>query len=118
MMISRVALTRHKFPFAAKNALRQHAPSISRAFSHVPQLPPFSRNDNDARSALHPRLPLISAVDQRRLYSSRADIVQSSPGRVTKSLRVLDMDTVKTILEELRSVDVNADGRYDMARPK
>jgi hypothetical protein len=57
---------------------------------------------------------MISTVEPRRLYSSRADIVQSSPGRVTKSLRVLDMDTVKTILEELRSVDVNADGRYDI----
>jgi hypothetical protein len=44
-------------------------------------------------------------------YSSRADIVQQSPGTVTKTLRVLDMSTVRAILEELRSVDVNADGR-------
>jgi hypothetical protein len=33
------------------------------------------------------------------------------PGSVTKTLRVLDMDAVKTILEELRSVDVNSDCR-------
>ena len=115
MMITRVALTRSRLPFAAKNALHQHGPSLSRAFSCVPQVPAFSRNeDAAAASALRPSLPLISAVEPRRLYSSRADIVQSSPGRVTKSLRVLDMDTVKTILEELRSVDVNTDGRYEL----
>jgi hypothetical protein len=31
---------------------------------------------------------------------------------VTKTLRVLDMEVVKKILDELRSVDVNSDGRY------
>jgi len=38
---------------------------------------------------------------------------QGSAGKVSKTLRVLDMDVVKTILEELRSVDVNSDGRYE-----
>jgi len=33
-------------------------------------------------------------------------------GSVTKTLRVLDMEVVKKILDELRSVDVNSDGRY------
>jgi hypothetical protein len=33
------------------------------------------------------------------------------PGHVTKTLRVLDMGVVKNIMEELRSVDVNSDGR-------
>ena len=37
---------------------------------------------------------------------------QRSPGKVSKTLRVLDMDVVKTIIQELRSVDVNSDGRY------
>jgi hypothetical protein len=36
---------------------------------------------------------------------------QKSPGHVTRTLRVLDMDVVRKILEELKSVDVNADGR-------
>lgn len=47
----------------------------------------------------------------KMLFSSRADVVRSTPGHVTKQLRVLDMDVVKHILEELRSVDVNNDGR-------
>lgn len=36
---------------------------------------------------------------------------QQVPGRVTRTLRVLDMDVVRNIQEELRSVDVNSDGR-------
>jgi hypothetical protein len=36
---------------------------------------------------------------------------QKSPGHVTRTLRILDMDVVRKILEELKSVDVNADGR-------
>jgi hypothetical protein len=36
---------------------------------------------------------------------------QKTPGHVTRSLRVLDMDVVRKILEELKAVDVNADGR-------
>lgn len=53
------------------------------------------------------------AVDWQpiRFHSSRADTVQKSPGSVTKTLRVLDMDVVRSILEELKSVDVNSDGR-------
>lgn len=38
---------------------------------------------------------------------------QKTPGHVTRTLRVLDMDVVKKILAELRSVDVNSDGRID-----
>jgi hypothetical protein len=33
------------------------------------------------------------------------------PGTVTKTLRVLNMNVVKQIMEELRAVDVNSDGR-------
>ena len=39
------------------------------------------------------------------------EIQQKSVGTVTKRLRVLDMDVVKKIQDELHSVDVNSDGR-------
>jgi hypothetical protein len=39
------------------------------------------------------------------------EIQQNAPGHVTRTLRVLKMDVVRTILDELRSVDVNSDGR-------
>ena len=39
------------------------------------------------------------------------ETIQKSPGHVTRSLRVLDMDVVRKILDELKAVDVNADGR-------
>jgi len=57
--------------------------------------------------------PHHKSTDNKMLFSSRADVVRSTPGHVTKQLRVLDMDVVKHILEELRSVDVNNDGRYE-----
>jgi len=57
--------------------------------------------------------PHHKSTDNKMLFSSRADVVRSTPGHVTKQLRVLDMDVVKHILEELRSVDVNNDGRIN-----
>jgi hypothetical protein len=39
------------------------------------------------------------------------EIQKNSPGYVTRTLRVLKMDVVRKILDELRSVDVNSDGR-------
>lgn len=42
--------------------------------------------------------------------SSPMEIQQTTPGSVTKRLRVLDMTTVQKIQEELRSVDANSDG--------
>jgi hypothetical protein len=44
-------------------------------------------------------------------YYSAVPAEERRPGSVTKTLRVLDMDVVKQIMEELRSVDVNSDGR-------
>lgn len=41
------------------------------------------------------------------------EIQQKVVGSVTRKLRVLDVNVVKKILEELRSVDVNFDGRLD-----
>jgi Rieske Fe-S protein len=38
--------------------------------------------------------------------------VSSTPGSVTKRLRVLDVSTVHKIQDELRSVDANSDGVY------
>lgn len=42
--------------------------------------------------------------------SSPMEIQQTTPGSVTKRLRVLDVSTVQKIQEELRSVDANSDG--------
>jgi hypothetical protein len=39
------------------------------------------------------------------------EIQKNAPGYVTRTLRVLKMDVVRKILDELRSVDVNSDGR-------
>jgi hypothetical protein len=44
-------------------------------------------------------------------YYSAVPAEERQPGSVTKTLRVLNMDVVKQIMEELRSVDVNSDGR-------
>jgi hypothetical protein len=44
-------------------------------------------------------------------YFSAVQAEERQPGSVTKTLRVLNMDVVKEIMEELRSVDVNSDGR-------
>lgn len=44
--------------------------------------------------------------------SKHKPIDQLTPGTITKRLRVLDVDVVKKITEELRSVDANSDGRY------
>ena len=44
--------------------------------------------------------------------SSSAEILKQKAGHVTKKLRVLDMDTVEKIRNELKSVDANSDGRY------
>jgi hypothetical protein len=44
-------------------------------------------------------------------YFSAVPAEERRPGSVTKTLRILDMDVVKQIMEELRSVDVNSDGR-------
>jgi hypothetical protein len=43
-------------------------------------------------------------------------VFQKETGHVTKKLRVLNIDVVKTILSELRAVDVNSDGRYVVHR--
>jgi hypothetical protein len=39
------------------------------------------------------------------------ETTKKTPGHVTRTLRVLDMDVVRKIQEELHSVDVNSDGR-------
>ena len=44
--------------------------------------------------------------------SSPDEIQKENAGYVTKKLRVLDMDVVEKIRNELKSVDANSDGRY------
>lgn len=43
--------------------------------------------------------------------SSKHETSHTKVGHVTRQLRVLDMDTVKTILDELRSVDADSNER-------
>jgi hypothetical protein len=70
----------------------------------APVIRPFS-----SPSAAVP--PIQGAVSDG--VSSKEETIQKTPGSVTKTLRVLNMDVVKNILDELRSVDVNSDGRYE-----
>jgi hypothetical protein len=108
VMLSRSNLMLSRVPLAVKKTLHSHGGSFIRSIS---SLSVGSSLPERASVNVFETYPRIAACNDHRLFSSRADIVQQSPGTVTKTLRVLDMSTVKTILEELRSVDVNADGR-------
>ena len=59
--------------------------------------------------------PVVDTSEIRGMVSdgksTSHETTQKTPGHVTRSLRVLDMDVVRKILDELKSVDVNADGR-------
>lgn len=59
--------------------------------------------------------PVVDTTEIRGMVSDGKSTIhettQKTPGHVTRSLRVLDMDVVRKILEELKAVDVNADGR-------
>ena len=59
--------------------------------------------------------PVVDTNEIRGMVSDGKSTIhettQKSPGHVTRSLRVLDMDVVRKILDELKAVDVNADGR-------
>jgi hypothetical protein len=84
---------------------------------------PYSINTNslDASqrpvASAHPKsLDSNNLVAYRRFSTAinpQDAVDEKAPGRVTRTLRVLDMDVVKKIIEELRSVDVNSDGRYE-----
>lgn len=68
-----------------------------------------------SKVALNPSVTMVrtfAATPSPILQATEATRV-TEPGYVTKSLRVLDMDVVKKIQAELRSVDVNSDGRID-----
>jgi hypothetical protein len=60
-------------------------------------------------------VPVVDTNEIRGMVSDGKSTIhettQKSPGHVTRSLRVLDMDVVRKILDELKAVDVNADGR-------
>lgn len=60
-------------------------------------------------------LPAVDTTEIRGMVSDGKSTIhetkQKTPGHVTRTLRVLDINVVRKILEELKSVDVNADGR-------
>lgn len=91
-------------PFATKQLAQQPIGVLSRVLRAMP-LREFHGSEP------RPMLKKVDVQQSKRLNSSRADITQSTPGNITRTLRILDMNTVKQILEDLRSVDVNRDGR-------
>lgn len=74
-----------------------HHPQQVRYFSS--SMESISNNNSSIRGTVSDGVPTSHETTQR------------TPGCVTRTLRVLDMDVVRQILEELRSVDVNSDGR-------
>ena len=63
----------------------------------------------DATTSTMPDPTIKGAVSDG--ISSAAEIRKDRAGYVTKKLRVLDMDVVEKIKNELKSVDANSDGR-------
>jgi hypothetical protein len=79
----------------------------------IPKQPQFISNYVTGRYLS--TAPVVDTSEIRGIVSdgvsTKHETTQKSPGHVTRTLRVLDMDVVRKILEELKSVDVNADGR-------
>jgi hypothetical protein len=101
MLVTSNTLIRRSVPRLAKHALAQ---SSKKAF-------PASASTCVSFEAFYldsDRQPTTMPI---RYYSAVPGELRR-PGSVTKTLRALDMDAVKNILEELRSVDVNSDCRY------
>jgi len=60
-------------------------------------------------AAISPNVTIQGAVSDG--VSSSSEIKKDKAGYVTRKLRVLDMDVVEKIKNELQSVDANSDGR-------
>lgn len=99
MLANTSTLLRRGAPRATKALLNQK--QALNAFASVSFDAFYKQDDSPA--------PLAGLPNTIRCFATNAP--PSRIGTVTKTLRVLDMDVVKKILEELRSVDVNSDGR-------
>lgn len=99
-----------------RKALMQQQPAaaMARAFSTV-QISPSLYSNNVNSKKQNDRTSMLVNQQLRNFSAAFSPDVEAkqNPGSVTKKLRVLDMDVVKQILEELRSVDTNSDGRID-----
>lgn len=107
-MISTRSVISKGLPLVAQKVLQQQAGAMTRALSTIPFNSFYSDGKKERRIVAIPR---ITGNHQLRFASFSANAVSTKPGTVTKNLRVLDIDVVKQIIEELRSVDVNSDGR-------
>ena len=136
---TKTLIHRSAAPLAAAKALKQPRMvlTVSKAFtsttfgssSSVPGTSSLVQpHPSNGRLGLPSKISVIAepaAHHQQRFFSSAppiqgivsdsvssdAETVKSKTGYVTKKLRVLDMDVVEKIKNELQSVDVNFDGR-------
>jgi hypothetical protein len=100
-MLATSTLIRRSAPRFAKNVLSQ---SSKKAF-------PASASTCVSYDAFYSDSEKHQPTTTAIRYFSAVPAEERRPGSVTKTLRVLNMDVVKQIMEELRSVDVNSDGR-------
>jgi regulator of sigma D len=105
------ALPKSALPALMKSATRTQA-SKPIALSLLNQ----SYYHSAREAATTPSIYVMTPFQSPRFFSTApapAEIKQDSVGTITNKVRVLDMDVVKTILDELRSVDANSDERLD-----
>jgi hypothetical protein len=76
---------------------------------HTPNLVNPSRDDGFQHRFLSDSSMIRGTVSDGTPSSDESQ--KNAPGYVTRTLRVLKMDVVRKILDELRSADVNSDGR-------
>jgi hypothetical protein len=108
------ALIRRGAPRIVKSVLAQSSKKTFPASASA--CVPFDAFYSDSEQNQHSTTTIryFSAVPLEHTEIERytvASTQERQPGSVTKTLRVLNMDVVKQIMEELRSVDVNSDGR-------
>lgn len=100
----------------APRTLAVVARSFSPAWNGILDSPTSAGAAQSSRPFLvQPRYFSAATTDTRGTVSDGVptshETTLKTPGTVTRTLRVLDMDVVLKITEELRSVDVNSDGR-------
>jgi len=118
-MIGTRHLINRGVPLVARRIFQQQAGALSCAHSCSASQVSLNDDQEERQRPIMTAFPiaLLPHHNQQRYFCAAfspredLDVVQKKPDKVTKSLRVLDMDVVKQILEELKSVDVNSDGR-------
>jgi hypothetical protein len=114
MLASSSALIRRGTPRIVKSVLAQSSKKTLPASAST--CVPFDAfySDSEQKQPSTTTIRYFSAVplDHTEIVRHNVEATEvRQPGSVTKTLRVLNMDVVKQIMEELRSVDVNSDGR-------